>query len=211
MPVPDRLDLFVTKWKSTLHLAEKLLHDPRAHPVRPRYHCRAAQRSRDLALFHELQSRKMPVSELVVNQLHMECDCPTCKDAASDEQFQIQRLMTGIVLPCPVWGIGLQQEEVRGQQLLMQFWDHAQPIARRPEIAVGCSIVRRPAALVEPAVLVPAPAPSARMQFMLFAGKGGVGKTTLSCVTAVRMARDFPDKRVVPRHNSIRGQNGSDE
>jgi arsenite-transporting ATPase len=35
------------------------------------------------------------------------------------------------------------------------------------------------------------------MRFILFAGKGGVGKTTLSCVTAVRLARDFPGKRVL--------------
>jgi arsenite-transporting ATPase len=35
------------------------------------------------------------------------------------------------------------------------------------------------------------------MRFALFAGKGGVGKTTLSCATAVRLARDFPEKRIL--------------
>jgi arsenite-transporting ATPase len=35
------------------------------------------------------------------------------------------------------------------------------------------------------------------MQFVLLAGKGGVGKTTLSCATAIRLARDFPGKRVL--------------
>jgi arsenite-transporting ATPase len=194
---PDRLDLFVTQWKSTLHLTEKLLHDPKRTRFVPVSIAEPLSVCETVALFHELQHRKMPVSELVVNQLHLECACPTCKAAGADEQIQIQRLMTEIEIPCPVWGIGLQEEEVRGQKLLMDFWNHAQPIARRPEIAAGCSIVRRAAALVEPAVLVPAPAPSARMQFMLFAGKGGVGKTTLSCVTAVRMAHDFPDKRVL--------------
>jgi arsenite-transporting ATPase len=49
----------------------------------------------------------------------------------------------------------------------------------------------------EPAVLYPAAPPSPDLRFILFAGKGGVGKTTLSCVTAVRLARDFPDKRVL--------------
>ena len=46
-------------------------------------------------------------------------------------------------------------------------------------------------------MLHPAPPPSPEMRFVLFAGKGGVGKTTLSCVTAVRLARDFPEKRVL--------------
>jgi arsenite-transporting ATPase len=194
---PDRLDLFVTQWKSTLHLTEKLLHDPKRTQFVPVSIAEPLSVYETVALFQELQHRKMPVSELVVNQLHLECDCSPCKAAGADEQLQIQRLMTGIEVPCPVWGIGLQEEEVRGQKLLMEFWDHAQPIARRPEVAAGCTIVRKPAALHEPAVLVPALAPSAQMQFMLFAGKGGVGKTTLSCVTSVRMAHDFPDKRVL--------------
>jgi len=193
----DRLDLFVAKWKSTLHLTEKLLHDPQRTQFVPVSIAEPLSVCETVALFQELQGRKMPVSELVVNQLHMECSCATCNTAGEAEHIQIQRLMTGIEVPCPVWGIGLQQEEVRGQKLLMEFWDHAQLIARRSEIAAGCSIVRKPATLVEPTVLVPAPAPSTQMQFMLFAGKGGVGKTTLSCVTAVRMARDFLEKRVL--------------
>jgi arsenite-transporting ATPase len=48
-----------------------------------------------------------------------------------------------------------------------------------------------------PAVLHPAAPPSPEVRFVLFAGKGGVGKTTLSCATAVRMTSDFPGKRVL--------------
>lgn len=188
---PDRLDLFVTKWKSTLHRTEKLLHDPLRTQFVPVVIAEPLSVYETVALFRELQSRKMPVSELVVNQLHLECDCPTCTATGAAEQIQIQRLLTDIEVPCPVWGIGLMAEEVRGKQLLMEFWDHAQLMDRRPAFAADSGL------FTEPAVLHPAPAPSARMQFILFAGKGGVGKTTLSCVTAVRMARDFPDKRVL--------------
>jgi arsenite-transporting ATPase len=188
---PDRLDLFVTKWKSTLQQTEKLLHDPERTQFVPVTIAEPLSVCETVVLFRELQSRKMPVSELVVNQLHLECDCPTCTGAGSAEQLQIQRLLTGIVVLCPVWGIGLMAEEVRGQQLLTEFWDHAKLIDRRPVMAVSCGLSRGPA------VLHPALPPSARMQFILFSGKGGVGKTTLSCVTAVRMARDFPGKRVL--------------
>jgi len=38
------------------------------------------------------------------------------------------------------------------------------------------------------------PVPEKRL--LVFAGKGGVGKTTLACATAVRMSRTFPDKGV---------------
>jgi len=188
---PDRLDLFVTKWKSTLHLTEKLLHDPKRTQFVPVTIAEPLSVYETVALFQELRSRKIPVSELVVNQLHLECDCPTCTAARSAERLHIQRLLADIEIPCPVWGIGLMADEVRGKQLLMEFWDRAQLIDRRPVIAVSCGLSRGPA------VLHPVLLPSARMQFILFAGKGGVGKTTLSCVTSVRMAHDFPDKRVL--------------
>jgi arsenite-transporting ATPase len=188
---PDRLDLFVTKWMSTLQQTEKLLRDPKRTQFVPVTIAEPLSVCETVALFQDLQSRKMPVSELVVNQLHLECDCPTCTAAGSAEQFQIQRLLTSIKIPCPVWGIGLQAEEVRGQQLLTEFWDHAKPVGERLAVPLGRGSFRGPA------VLHPAPPPLARMQLILFAGKGGVGKTTLSCVTAVRMARDFPGKRVL--------------
>jgi arsenite-transporting ATPase len=188
---PDRLDQFVSQWKSTLHLTEKLMHDPARTQFVPVAIAEPLSVSETVALFHELRSRKMPVSELVVNQLHLECACSNCLAAGSAEQFQIQQLLSGIGHPCTVWGIGLLAEEVRGQRLLMEFWVHAQPVGKRPAIPIGRGSFRGPA------VTHPPSPPSERMQFILFAGKGGVGKTTLSCVTAMRMAHDFPGKRVL--------------
>ena len=188
---PDRLDLFVSKWKSSLQRMESLLRDPTRSQFVPVTIAEPLGVHVTLALFKDLLGRKIPVSDLIVNRLHFESDCLACSAAASVEQFQIQQLMAGIEVSCPAWGIELFADEVRGLELLSAFWEHARLLSRTPMSAAGLGLS------YEPAVLHPAAPPSPGMRFVLFAGKGGVGKTTLSCVTAVRLARDFPEKRIL--------------
>ena len=188
---PDRLDVFVATWKSSLRRMESLLCDPARSQFVPVTIAEPLSVYETLALFKELSGLRMPVSDLIVNRLHLDSDCPACSTAASVEQVQIQRLLAGIEVPCSAWGIELFAEEVRGRELLSGFWRNARPIARRRVSAARLHISLRPA------VRNPATPPPSKMRFVLFAGKGGVGKTTLSCVTAIRLARDFPEKRVL--------------
>jgi arsenite/tail-anchored protein-transporting ATPase len=188
---PDRLDLFVSGWKSQLQRTEKLLRDPARTRFVPVTIAEPLSVDETLALLRELRGRKMAVSELIVNQLHTDSACGACAAAAGAEQEQVQRLLAGLEAPCAAWGIELLAEEVRGPQLLADFWDHAQPAAHRTANAAA------PGLWYEPAVAHPPEPPSSRVQFVLLAGKGGVGKTTLACVTAVRLAREFPGKRVL--------------
>ena len=187
---PDRLDLFVTQWKSSLQRMESLLRDPARSQFVPVTIAEPLGVHVTQALFKDLLGRKIPVSDLIVNRLHFESDCLACAAAASVEQFQIQQLLAGIDVSCTTWGIELFSEEIRGLEPLSGFWEHARLISRTP-------VSSRLGLSYEPAVLHPAPPPSPEMRVMLFAGKGGVGKTTLSCVTAVRLARDFPEKRIL--------------
>jgi arsenite-transporting ATPase len=188
---PDRLDLVVAKWKSSLERTESLLCDPARFQCVPVTIAEPLAIRETLALYRELLSRKIPVSELVVNRLHFDSDCLACSAAASVEQAQIQPLLAGIDLSCSAWGIELFAEEVRGPESLSGFWDHARPLAPRP---VGTA---KPGVSSHPVVLHPAAPPSSEVRFVLFAGKGGVGKTTLSCATAIRLTSDFPGKRVL--------------
>ena len=188
---PDRLDLFVTKWKSSLQRMEGLLRDPVRSQFVPVAIAEPLGVHVTLALLEDLSGRKIPVSDLIVNRLHFENDCPACSAAASAEQFQIQQLLASMEVPGSSWGIELFAKEVRGLPPLSEFWDHARPLSRTPLSAARLGLP------YDPAVLHPATPPSPDLRFILFAGKGGVGKTTLSCVTAVRLARDFPEKRVL--------------
>jgi arsenite-transporting ATPase len=188
---PDRLDLFVAKWKSSLQRIESLLRDPARCQFVPVTIAEPLGVHVILALFKDLLSRRIPVSDLIVNRLHFERDCPACSAAASVEQFQIQQLLAGIGLPCSAWGIELFAEEVRGLERLSGFWEHVRRVSRAPVAAARIHLS------LQPAVRNPAAPPSPETRLILFAGKGGVGKTTLSCVTALRLARDFPEKRIL--------------
>jgi arsenite-transporting ATPase len=128
---------------------------------------------------------------LVVNRLHVESACRACSAAASVEQSQIQQILAGIESPCSAWGVELFAEEVRGPEPLSGFWDHARPLAPRPASAASPGMSSQPAVLHSAAPLSP------EVRFVLFAGKGGVGKTTLACATALRLTSDFPGKRVL--------------
>ena len=48
-----------------------------------------------------------------------------------------------------------------------------------------------------PRVEKPAALPGSAARLLLFAGKGGAGKTTLACATALRLARECPGKRIL--------------
>jgi arsenite-transporting ATPase len=188
---PDCLDLVVAKWKSALERTESLLRDSARFQCVPVTIAEPLAIRETLTLYQELIGRKIPVSELVVNRLHFESHCAACSAAAAVEQSQIQQLLAGIAPACSVWGIELFAEEVRGPEPLSGFWDHARPLAPRPVSAA------KPGVASQPAVLHPAAPSSPEARFVLFAGKGGVGKTTLACATAMRLSSDFPGKRVL--------------
>ena len=186
----DRLDLFVTKWKSSLQRMDTLLRDPARSQFVPITIAEPLGVHVTLALCQDLAARQIPVSDLILNRLHFEGDCPACSAAASGEQVQIQQLLAGMEMVAP-WGIEMFADEVRGLERLSEFWEHAWPICRTPVSTA------RPYMGCESAVEHLAETPSPDTRFVLFAGKGGVGKTTLSCVTAVRLAHHFPGKRVL--------------
>ena len=184
----DPLDGFLRQWWDSVRRMKTLLSDPRRCQFVPVAIAEPLSVQETITLLRELERWHIAVPNLVVNQLHPSNDCPTCSDAWTREQEQIRRLCRP-EMPA-LWAADLMANELCGAEL-PGFWEHVVPIqeAHLAGAVAQRAYLRR--------VESPAASLSSQVRLVLFAGKGGVGKTTLACATAVRLARDFPHKRIL--------------
>jgi arsenite-transporting ATPase len=187
----DGLDHFLLDLAASVKHVEQLLQDPRACRFVPVMLAEDLVISETLKLLSELRRLHIPVKDVVVNRLLPETSCPRCAEA---RRCQVQ-LLNGLVRPgargeYAWWGLPLNPKEIRGP-VLETLWDGVSALATAP-----LALARVPREL-PPRVETPPSSPSVAATFLLFAGKGGVGKTTLACATAVRLARDFPGKEIL--------------
>jgi arsenite-transporting ATPase len=130
------------------------------------------------------------VPEIVVNGVYpADATCTACREtghAQMQELGRIRRLFPHQQL----WSVPFQTLEVRGRPQLTAFWDGVRDAAC-PE--TPCELpLELPQRVEDPARL---PGPETRLLF--FAGKGGVGKTTLASATALRLAQQRTKQRIL--------------
>jgi arsenite-transporting ATPase len=147
----------------------------------------------------ELDRLELPVQEIVVNRLRpSQPDCPDCLDWRRRQSHSIDAL-TPMFSRHRLWGLPLLLEEVRGIDALTQLWGQARPLSdavwRDPHGAASSQQPCQPAR--PPAVSHPMPLPGEATKLLLFAGKGGVGKTSLACASALRLAQQRPEQKIL--------------
>jgi arsenite-transporting ATPase len=137
------------------------------------------------------------VERIVVNRLTVppSPSCPACRQRAAVER-------TVMAAAAPVFAgraIGLvpeQPSEPRGAIALRRIGAHLAAPARMPRGPVG-PVTARPAGRAPRHVFsLDAVAPPG-LRLLVFAGKGGVGKTTCATATALALARSAPDRQTL--------------
>jgi arsenite-transporting ATPase len=133
----------------------------------------------------------IPVAEVLVNRLYPENSCPLCAEGRRRQRQLLEELFSnGSLAGYALWGVPLCPEEMRGP-VLETLWDGVTAVAPEPPALLEATPELPPRVEAAP------PCPSPDLTFLIFAGKGGVGKTTLACATAVRLAQEFPGKEIL--------------
>ncbi len=188
----DALDAFLEEWAASVSRMEELLRDAGRCAFVPVMLAEALSIRETVTIVKEVDRLKLPMRDVVINKLYPDNPCAVCRD---ERLRQIRELGSLFRQPrlsrFALWIVPLYAQEVRGRKALESFWDGVSQITRAPQEEREPSVAR--ALKVEAAIQCP-PREAA---LLIFAGKGGVGKTTLACATALQLARNTRGKSVL--------------
>ena len=142
-------------------------------------------------LFRTLRKERIPVRNLIVNRvIGGDGLCAPCQRKKAEQAEALAEIEARFAAHLHVWPAPLLPHEVRGVEGLTDFVQllkhgdtetrkHGEilPISPSPPLPLSLSL------------------PSG--SFILVGGKGGVGKTSVAAATAIRLAWQFPDRKVL--------------
>ncbi len=191
----DAVDVYLDDTLSDLSNLWTLLRSPEQCRFVPVMLAEALSIHVSQVMLCELERLGLPVHEVVVNRLlGQQENCPHCAEQGLRQAVAIDAL-TRIFSKYAFWGLPLLLDDVLGTERLSTFWEQARPLAHAGTAAPVAAVP----ACVPSSVFIenPAPMPSASIKLILFAGKGGVGKTTLACASALRLADEPGSKEIL--------------
>lgn len=188
----DVVDTFVSDLTASVDQVESLLRDSVRCRFVPVMNATKLNIAETIFLLDELQRVKIPVDDVIINALYPDNGCPLCTEERGRQNLVLDRVRDhSIFSGRTLWGIPIYATEVCGLEALTAFWESVVRITDLPGSRQPLSRWHRPP------IESPLQAPSSEQAFLLFAGKGGVGKTTLACATALRLVQEFPDHEIL--------------
>ena len=183
----DDGDLFLERVHSLINHVQPVLSDPDRCLFVPVMLAEPLSMNETRRLIARLEVMRVRVADVLVNRLHVPGGgCRACRAAHGRQRAvlgQLRREMPRHTL----WEIPCYGPDVRGLGQLAGFWEGAR--------AAAAAVPAARLSWEGPHVESPVPLPGPEVSLVVFAGKGGVGKTTLASATAVHLASRYPDRK----------------
>ncbi len=187
----DAIDLFLTELSDSVKRMEALLSNRKKSRFAPVLIPEPLSLFETENLISSLHSARLPISDIVVNRIYPENECPVCSDTRR-RQLSCLADFSRMLSEYRLWGIPMYSDEVGGNLLTEGFWQGAYELDIGEKAPFDEPLELPSNAKVEN----PAPFPVKDLKLIIFAGKGGVGKTTLACSTACGLAKKYEDKEI---------------
>ncbi|KPA16525.1 arsenite-activated ATPase ArsA [Candidatus Magnetomorum sp. HK-1] len=183
----DELDHFVLGLAKDVKEAESLLKNSNRCLFVPVMLAEDLSVQETRRLVKKLSEIKIPVNDIIINKLYPENTCTVCQKRR-DVQFRFLQTIKEIFRSYKLWGIPRYPIDITGQESLQQIWSNLIDIQTfSPESHNQQFEFKIP----NTATYIPKSEtfhPN-KQKFYLFSGKGGVGKTTLACATALYLSK----------------------
>ncbi len=185
----DEVDGLLEDLARSVNRMKALLRDPVRCSFVPVMIAEAMSIRETSGMASELERMKLPIADAIINRLYPDNDCTVCTRERARQMKELKELFCDATLSAyEFWGVPLYASEVRGLGPLETFWDSAVALSEEEPLETSIAL-ETPAPSIH-AVEFAAQHPSPEARLLIFAGKGGVGKTTLACATAARLAQE---------------------
>jgi arsenite-transporting ATPase len=190
----DDLDPFIEELAASVKQMERLLTDHHQCQFVPVMLAETLSIEETLDLIQTLQHLHVGVADVVINRLYPKSSCLNCRHIRAYQLRELARVFREPLFShLRLWGVPMYPEEIRGIEPLRYFWDGVTKLAMSSLPEEDPLFLPPITSLIENSI----PLPPSKTTILFFAGKGGVGKTTLACATALRLASAYTEKRIL--------------
>ncbi len=185
--VKDECDLFIDKLTSDIKRVKKLLSNEQTTRFVPVTIPEPMATSETKRLLSALKRNNIPVTDIIVNRVADAHECAFCSSKQEDQRQPLSEIENSFsqynLIKVPLF-----PNEIRGVEELKALADYLMGISKPYELHKAVVGVEETQACLTL---------DSNLEFVLFGGKGGVGKTSLASAAAVHLAQCNPDKNIL--------------
>ena len=186
---PDSLDEFLLDLDGKVKRVDQLLKDHRQTRFIPVTIAEELGLAETKNLLKKLNKLEICVKEIIINRLNDNYpNCPICHHRHTRQQSLLNSNIDWLA-QYPLWGVSLRPEPLSSGGF-EAFWQNTRPWSE------SASVGELPTSPSD-SCTTPAISYSDAQSMIIFAGKGGVGKTTLAAATALSISKHHPASRIL--------------